>query len=169
MPQIQLPVFPTGSTEINSELAFECRDNQVTYFNGHLPVFTHGADDLATFRYFTTQLIVNGTASQSEIVKAFGVSLTTVKRYTKKYRQGGGQAFFAPPCRRAGTKLHPERLAQAQHLLDQGVEVPEVSRQLGVLATTLHKAIQSGRLQVRKKKNRRLSRRSGPARKPSGS
>lgn len=163
MPQIQLPVFPAGSTEINSALAFERRDHQVTYFNGHLPVFTHSVDDLAAFRFFSTQLIINGTASQSQIVKAFGVPLTTVKRYTKKYRQEGGKAFFGPPRRRPGSKLTAERLAQAQQLLDQGMEVPEVSRQLGVLATTLHKAIQSGRLRVHKKKSPRHRPRSGPA------
>ena len=168
MPQAQLPVFPAGSTEINSELAFECRDHQVTYFNGHLPVFTHAVDDLASFRFFTTQLIVNGTASQGEIVRAFGVPLTTVKRYTGKYRREGAKTFFAPPRRRAGSKLTPERLVQAQQLLDQGLEVPEISRQLGVLATTLHKAIQSGRLQVRKKKTRPRRARSGPAPKRSG-
>jgi DNA invertase Pin-like site-specific DNA recombinase len=153
MPQIQLPVFPAGSKEINSELAFECRDNKVTYFNGHLPVFTHAADDLATFRFFTTQLLVNGSATQSEIVKAFGVSLTTVKRYAGKYQREGGKSFFVPPPRRSGSKLTPEVLAQAQQLLDEGMEVPAISRQLGVLATTLHKAITSGRLRVHKKKS----------------
>lgn len=168
MPQIQLPVFPAGSTEINSDLAFECRDNEVTYFHGHLPVFRHAADDLASFRFFTAGLIVNGTATQSEIVQAFGVSLTTVKRHTKKYRQSGGKGFFAPPPRRAGTKLNPERLMQAQQMLDEGLGVPEVSRQLRVLATTLHKAIAGGRLVVRKKKTPRLSRPLGPAPKPSG-
>ena len=154
MPQIQLPVFPAGSTEINSGLAFECRDHQVTYFNGHLPVFTHAADDLASFRFFTTQLILNGSASQSEIVRAFGVSLTTVKRYTGKYQREGGKAFFGPPRRRSGSRLTPERLAEAQRLLDEGLAVPALSAQLGVLASTLHKAIRSGRLRVHKKKFR---------------
>lgn len=152
MPQIQLPVFPAGSTEINSGLAFECRDDQVTYFNGHLPVFTHAADDLASFRFFTTQLIINGSASQSEIVRAFGVSLTTVKRYTGKYRREGGKGFFGPPRRRRGSRLTPERLAEAQRLLDEGLEIPALGRQLEVLASTLHKAISSGRLRVLKKK-----------------
>lgn len=152
MPQIQLPVFPAGSTEINAELAFECRDHQVTYFNGQLPVFTHAADDVASFRFFTTQLIINGSASQSEIVRAFGVPLTTVKRYTGKCRREGGKAFFGPPHRRSGSRLTPERLAEAQRLLDEGWGVPALSRHLGVLASTLHKAIHSGRLQVHKKK-----------------
>lgn len=152
MPQVQLPVFPAGAQEINANLAFERRDEQVVYFNGHLPVFTHEVSDLASFRLFTTQLIVNGVATQSEIVAAFGVPLTTVKRCVKRYRQGGSKAMFEPPKRRAGTKLDTQRLAQAQQLLDEGVKVPALSKQLGVLPSTLHKAIDHGRLKVKKKK-----------------
>jgi transposase len=152
MPQIQLPVFPAGAQQINAELGFECRDNQVTYFNGHLPVYTHAVDDVASFRFFTSQLMVSGTATQGEIAQAFGVSLTTIKRYVKKFRQGGARAMFAPLARRSGSKLDAARLAQAQQLLDEGLSVPEVSRRLEVLATTLHKAIGSGRLQGPKKK-----------------
>ena len=156
MPQVQLPLFPVGTTVINSELAFSRQDNQVVYLNGHLPVFTHGAEDLVGFRIFTTQLIVNGTASYGEIVRAFGVPMTTVKRYVKKYRSGGIQSFVAPTVKRNGSKLTPERLAQAQSLLDEGTGVPAISQQLGVLATTLHKAIDAGRLRQSKKKPTRL-------------
>lgn len=152
MPQIQLPVFPAGAQQINAELGFECRDNQVTYFNGHLPVCTHAVDDVASFRFFTSQLMVSGTATQGEIARAFGVSLTTIKRYVKKFRRGGARAMFAPPARRSGSKLDAARLAQAQQLLDEGLSVPEVGRRLEVLATTLHKAIDSGRLPGPKKK-----------------
>ena len=109
----------------------------MVYFYGHLPVFTHAADDLASFRLFTTQLIVTGTARQGQIVQAFGVPLTTVKRCVKKYRHGGTQARFAPAAPRRGHPLTPERLAQAQALLDQGWGVPAISTQLAVLATTL--------------------------------
>jgi transposase-like protein len=154
MPQLQLPVFPAGTTDINSELAFEQRDGQVVYFNGHLPVFTHGTTELASFRFFTTQLIVNGTASQGEIVKAFGVPLTTVKRCCRLYRERGASAFFKPPARRHGHRLTPEKLAEAQALLEEGKTVPAISAQLGILASTLHKAIDDGRLKPLKKKTR---------------
>jgi transposase len=152
MPQLQLPVFPAGTTAINSELAFERREEQVVYFNGHLPVFTHRTQDLASFRFFTTQLIVNGSASQGEIVKAFGVPMTTVKRCCRLYREGGASAFFKPPVRRQGHRLTPEKLAQAQALLDEGQAVPAIRAQLGILASTLHKAIDDGRLKQFKKK-----------------
>ena len=65
MPQIQLTVFPASSTAITTELPFEQRDGQVYYFNGHLPVFTHTVDDIASFRFFTSRLIANGSASRS--------------------------------------------------------------------------------------------------------
>ena len=156
MPQIQMPVFPAGTTRITSELAFEKRDGKVVYFNGHLPVFMHTAEDLGAFRLYTSQLIVNGTASQRQIVAAFGVPLVTVKRCVKRLREQGAGAFFKDAKRRAGSKLTPERLVQAQGLLDQGRSVPVISQELGVLKSTLHKAIDDGRLQQNVKKKKRV-------------
>ncbi len=60
--------------------------------------------------------------------------------------------FFKPAAKRQGHRLTPERLAQAQGLLDQGRSVPQISAQMGVLASTLHKAIDHGRLKQIKKK-----------------
>ena len=154
MPQVQLPIFAAGTTSITPELAFEKRDGRVVYFNGHLPVFMHTQEDLGAFRLFTSQLIVNGTASQKQIVEAFGVPLVTVKRCVKRLREQGAGAFFKPAQRRPGSKLTPERLTQAQGLLDAGRSVPQISQELGVLKSTLHKAIDDGRLKqpVKKKK-----------------
>src|SRR5882724_509632 len=64
MPQVQLPIFPAGSVEINRELACRVEGEQVVYFNGQLPVFAHAKNDLASFRLFTSQLIVQGSATQ---------------------------------------------------------------------------------------------------------
>jgi DNA invertase Pin-like site-specific DNA recombinase len=157
MPQVQLPLFPVGTTHINAELAFARKEDQVVYLNGHLPVYTHAVDDLASFRLFTTQLIVNHTASYGEIARAFGVPLRTLKRCAQRYRARGAQAFFTPTPPRTGRRLSPERLTEVQGLLDEGLSVPQVSEQSGVLGTTLHKAIASGRLRVLKKKTRRRS------------
>jgi len=124
----------------------------VYYFNGHLPVFVHEKSALAAFRLFSTQLVINGNATQAEISRAFGVPLVTVKRYAKLYREGGEAAFFAPAKKRSASKLTEQVCQQAQGLLDQGLTVPEVGRQLGILSNTLHKAIRAGRLRPGKKK-----------------
>lgn len=146
MPQIQLPIFPSDCTPITSELAFQEREGRVWYFNGHLPVFSHPVEDIGSFRFFTSQLIVNGNASQAEISRAFGVPLVSVKRACKKLREEGAAGFFRPPEPQRGHKLTPECLLEVQELLDAGMGVPEIGRRLGVLANTIHKAIRAGRL-----------------------
>ena len=152
MPQVQLPLFPAGTTHLNEELAFACHEGQVTYFNGHLPVFTHAQDDLAAFRLFTSQLVVNGSATQGDIRRAFGVPKVAVQRAVDKFRASGAAAFFVPPKPRPGRKLTPEVLVQVQARLDQSESVPAISRQTGVLANTIHKAIRAGRLRDLAKK-----------------
>ena len=146
MPQIQLPIFPASSTPITRELAFQERDSVVWYFNGHLPVFSHPVADIASFRFFTSQLIANGNASQSEISRAFGVPLVSVKRACKKLRDEGAAGFFRPPVPRQGHKLTEQRLQEVQNRLDAGMEVPAIGAELGVLPNTIHKAIRAGRL-----------------------
>lgn len=151
MAQLQLPVFPAGTTEITPQLAFDSQDGTVTYLNGQLPVFQHGVGDLATFRLFTSQLVINGTASQAEIARAFHVPTKTVKRYVKRLREGGSKSFFETPRRRSASVLKGDVKEQAQALLDEGRSVPEVARAVGVLPNTLHKAIRAGRLRAPKK------------------
>jgi transposase-like protein len=115
-------------------------------------VFVHEKSALATFRLFSTQLVINGNATQAEISRAFGVPLVTVKRYVKLYREHGAAAFFAPAKKRSGSKLTGEVCQQVQGLLDQGLTVPEVGREVGILSNTLHKAIRTGRLRPGKKR-----------------
>ena len=150
MPQMQLPIFPAGVTAISNNIGFQSEGGKVVYINGHLPVFQHETSDVQSFRLITSQLIQQGTASQADIVKAFGVPLITVKRYAKLLREKGAKGFFAPRKHRSAPVLKGEVLSQAQALLEAGKSVPEVAREVKVLANTLHKAIRAGRL-VKKK------------------
>ena len=126
MPQVQLPIFPAGSVEINSDLACHCEGTQVIYYNGHLPVFTHDKSDLASFRLFTSQLIVQGSATQGHVAKAFGVPLVAIKRATKLYRERGPAGFFVPKARREGSKLDAKKLEGAVAALPtrEDVQIP---------------------------------------------
>lgn len=153
MPQVQLPIFPTGVTHINSLLAFEKRDGQVTYFNGMMPVFTHAENDLNTFRMITSQFYVNGNATQSEICRAFGIPAINIKRAVKKYREQGSAGFYKPRKTRGATLLTPVVLKQIQSLLNQGETVADVATTLGLKANTVNKAILDNRLHKPAKKN----------------
>ncbi len=157
MPQMQLPMFPAGVTEINSRVAVEAKDGEVCYIHGHLPVFQHEETDVRSFRMFTSQMIESGTVKPKEIVETFGVPMVTVKRYMKVYREQGAKGFYeSKPRHSSASKLKDEILGRAQQLLDQGQTIPEVAKELNVLGNTLHKAIRAGRLRrpSQKKANR---------------
>src|SRR5260370_13089547 len=128
MPQLQLPIFPAGVTEINSRIAVQKEAGRVCYIHGHLPVFQHEEQDVQSFRMFTSQMIVSGTVKPKEIVKTFGVPMITVKRYMKLYRDHGAKGFYeAKPRHSSASVLKGEVLEQAQRLLDEGWSVPEVA------------------------------------------
>lgn len=153
MPQLQLPIFPAGVTEINSRIAVQKEAGTVWYIHGHLPVFQHEEQDVRSFRMFTSQMIESGTVKPKEIVKTFGVPMITVKRYMKLYRDQGSSGFYEAKLRHSSASvLKGPVLEQAQRLLDEGRSVPEVAVELSVLANTVHKAIRAGRLRGSQKK-----------------
>ena len=152
MPQIQLPFFPEGVTQISDLLAFRVEDGRVTYFNGNMPVFIHDKDDTATFRMITAQFCANGNAKQSEIAKVFGIPKVTVKRSVKRYREDGPKGFYAQRKSRGAAVLTPGVMAEAQRLLDEGLETADVARRLELKTDTLSKAVRAGRLHKPSKK-----------------
>jgi hypothetical protein len=153
MPQLQLPIFPAGVTEINNRIAVQKEAGRVCYIHGHLPVFQHEEQDVRSFRMFTSQMIATGTVKPKEIVQTFGVPMITVKRYVKLYREHGAKGFYAPqPRHSSASVLKGPVLEQAQQLLDAGGSVPEVAAELKVLTNTLHKAVRAGRLRGAQKK-----------------
>ena len=152
MPQTQLPFFPEGVTRISELLAFRVEDGRVTYFNGNMPVFIHDKDDTATFRMITAQFCVNGNAKQAEVARVFGIPDVTVKRAVKRYREEGPKGFYTPRKARGAAVLTPGVMAEAQRLLDEGLETADVARRLELKPDTLSKAVRAGRLRKRAKK-----------------
>lgn len=150
MPQLQLPIFPAGSTLITPSLAFECRDGRVTYFNGQMPVFSHAQNDSRTFRMITSQFVENGNATQADIVRAFGVSDASVKRAVKTYRERGAGGFYAPRHVRGANVLTADMIKTLEDLLATGMDHNAAARQLGLKPNTVVKAMRTGRVRGKK-------------------
>jgi len=152
MPQMLLPIFPEEIKLINSLIGFVKKDNYVYYFNGQMPIFHHPEDDLNSFKMFVSQLYVCGNATQAEIVRAFGISNSSIKRWVKKYNEGGAAAFFTKNVHRTPRVLTPQKIAEIQSLLDSQEEVYDISEQTGVNKDTILKAIYQKKLHKPKKK-----------------
>jgi transposase-like protein len=155
MPQAHLPLFPADGTSINPHLSFAKREGRVYYFNGPMPVFSHEEKDYCSFRMFSSQLVEDGNCTQAEIVRAFGISAISMKRYVKKYREGGPARFFQKKRTRSAVVLTAEVIEQAQQRLNAGEAAGEVARILGINSETLGKAIRAGRLSRPVKKKER--------------
>jgi hypothetical protein len=152
MPQLQLPFFPAGVTEITPMLAFGVEEGRVTYCHNTLPVFVHAQDDMASFRMITAQFCVNGNTKQSEIARAFGIPKVTVKRAVKVYREAGPKGFYQLRKTRGAAVLTAVVVAEAQQWLDEGMAPGAVADRPGIKRDTLSKAVRAGRLAVRGKK-----------------
>ena len=138
---------------INNLVGFQNKDGIVYYFNGIMPIFSHTEDDFASFRMITSQLYINGNCKQSEIVKAFGVSPISVKRYVKKYREEGPKSFFVKPQPKQKPRVLTDDVKnKAQELLNDGNSRKEVAEKLHLKVNTLSKAIKAGRLIEKKTK-----------------
>lgn len=152
MPQMYLPIFPEGSTNITATLAFIKKDNQITYFNGHMPVFTHSEDDINSFKMITCQFVVSGAIRQRDIVKTFGVKSNFVKRAVKQYRAEGPSSFYKPRRRGGPSVFTAPVLEKAQSLLDSGNTPEEVAIELGIKYDTFYRAMKAGKLHYIQKK-----------------
>lgn len=95
---------------------------------------------------FTAQLVCQGMCKQVDIIAAFGVSKSSVRRSVAKYREGGVQAFFQQRPTRGATVMTAGVTAQAQQLLHEGWSRKEVAEELCIKPDTLRKAITAGRL-----------------------
>lgn len=155
MVQSTLPLFPVGTTEISKSIAFSNQAGKISYFHYAIPTYVHDESDIASFRLITSMLYVNGLVTQVEIQKAFGVTAISVKRSVKTYREEGAKGFFVSKQPNVKPrKLLPKVLEEIQELLNQGVELQEISEKHNVKVNTLLKAITEGRL-TKKKKLRR--------------
>lgn len=154
MPQLILPLIPTGATQINDLVSVQRDKYRWTYFLATHPIYSHAPGDQPMFRVVISQLIDSGTCRQVDIINAFGISKSLVARTLRKFREEGPEGFFKK--RKGGKKgsvLTEEVLGQAQALIDQGYARNVIAEELVVKPDTLRKAISDGRLQLPKHKD----------------
>lgn len=151
--QMQLPIFPVSTKLINASVGFYEQDGLVYYLHNGAPFYCHSKDNLNAYRFITANLVVNNLCRPSEVASALGVSARNIQRYAKALREKGADWFFQQTQKRGDAhKLTPDKMAQAQRLLDDGTAVASVARQVGVTEGALRYHLKKSTL---KKKSRR--------------
>ncbi|MBU0570515.1 MAG: helix-turn-helix domain-containing protein [Candidatus Omnitrophica bacterium] len=151
-----MPIFTEEVKLITPLIGYSKRDGKIFYFNGQMPLFMHDEKDEGSFKMFMAQLYVVGNVPQSAINRAFGMNPINMKRWVKKYQNGGPAAFYNKERKRRATVMTKEVMDNAQLLLDRDIPKKEIADELEIKLPTLKNAIRTGKLHFSnhfKKKN----------------
>lgn len=145
--QLLLPIFPEEVKLITPTLGVFARDGIVNYLHCGVPIYSHAADDLNSFRYITSNFVMQGLCKKVEISRCFGISYDSVKRNAKRLSEQGERAFFGGDHRGGACyKLLPAVLDRMQQQLDAGVSNSDIARQEGVTEGAVRYAIKQGKI-----------------------
>ena len=153
--QLRLPIFPKDTKLISACLGVYEREDIVQYLINGLPSYCHSKDDLNAFRFITSNYIELGLCSQAEVQRCFQVSLDSVRRWHRKYKQRGKAAFFGEENRRGKSyKILGERKERIQKALLAGKSVNSIAKKEGISEGSIRYQIKTGKLKKKKKLRR---------------
>lgn len=143
-----LPMIPSGATRINENLSVLREGGHVRYFYFLFEIGVHAESDLASFRHKICELVSTGACRNIEILRTFGMSASSLKRWLRQYAEKGPGVFYRDRGVRGGAVLAGDVLQEAQTLLDRGFTRGEVAEKLSVSYDVIRKAVKDGRLHM---------------------
>jgi len=149
--QLQLPLFPSGTTLISDCLGvYLDGDGLVQYIVNGLPVFAHPKADLNAFRYITSNFIHRKLCRKTEVQHCFHISEDSVHRAYKKFVEQGEAGFFGEDARKGKAhKITGEKREAIQKKLDKGQSVNSIAKQEGVRESAIRYGIKQAYLKKR--------------------
>lgn len=134
------PPAASNNIVINARCSLRIEvEQRVIVVNG-LPVHHYCADDAVAEAYAMVFLVESGFAQQTDVARAFGRSVRTVRRHQGRYAQGGMAALGREEGWRPGRRrISAKRLRSIEVLKSQGMSNRAVAHRLGVSETAIRK------------------------------
>ena len=139
-----LPLAPPEAVPIDACFSMVTRDGVTTYFSNLFPFDCHRADDVRAKHFRMARFHVVSAVRQSALAEAFAVSLPTVKRAVKRYREAGPDGFDQPRRGRGRTVIDAALATQAEAMLAQGMSGRAAAKQLGISPSTFSENRRAG-------------------------
>ncbi|MGA2129259.1 MAG: putative transposase [Xanthobacteraceae bacterium] len=116
-------------------------DDRVIVVAG-LPMHHYRAEDAVAEAYAMVFLVESGFAQQTDVARAFGRSVRTVRRHQRRYAQGGMAALDRPEGWRGGRRrICGKRLRTIEILKGEGLSNRVIAHRLGVSETAIRKQV----------------------------
>jgi transposase len=132
----------SNCVRINARCSLWIEAEQRVIVVGGLPVHHYRAEDAVAEAYAMVFLVESGFAQQSDVARAFGRSVRTVRRHQRRYVQGGMAALGREEgWRRGRRRVSAKRLRSIEMLKSQGMSNREIAHRLGVSEKAIRKLI----------------------------
>jgi len=140
---LALPLPAASNTVvINARCSLRVEADQRVIVVAGLPVHHYRAEDAVAEAYAMVFLVASGFAQQTDVARAFARSVRSVRRYQRRYAQGGMTALGREEgWRRGRRRISDKRLRAIEMLKSQGLSNRAIAHRLGVSEKAIRKLI----------------------------
>jgi transposase len=140
---LALPLPAASNTVvINARCNLRIEADQRVILVAGLPVHHYRAEDVVAEAYAMVFLVESGFAQQKEVARAFARSVRSVRRYQRRYAQGGMSALGGEEgWRRGRRRVSGKRLRSIDVLKSQGMSNRAIAHRLGVSEKAIRKLV----------------------------
>jgi transposase len=140
---LPLPSPATSNTVmINARCSLRIEAAQRVIVVAGLPLLHYCAEDAAAETHAMVTLVESGFAQQTDVARAFGRSVRTVRRHQTRYAQGGMAALAREAgWRRGRRRISGKRLRTIETLKSQGMSNRAIAHRLGVSEMAIRKLV----------------------------
>jgi transposase-like protein len=144
---LALPLPAASNTVvINARCSLRIEADQRVIVVAGLPVHHYRAEDAVAEAYAMVFLVASGFAQQTDVARAFARSVRSVRRYQRRYAQGGMTALGREEgWRRGRRRISEKRLRAIDMLKSQGMSNRTIAHRLGVSEKAIRKLVGSSR------------------------
>jgi len=133
---------PSNTVVINARCSLRMETDQRVIVVAGLPVHHYRAEDTAAEAYAMVFLVESGFALQTDVARAFGCSVRTVRRNQWRYAQGGMAGLgHEAGWRRGRRRISAKRLRRIEQMKSQGMSNRAIAHKLGVTEKAIRKQV----------------------------
>src|SRR5438552_5056247 len=132
----------SNTVVINARCSLRIEAGQRVIVVAGLPVHHYRAEDAVAEAYAMVFLVESGFAQQTDVARAFARSVRSVRRYQRRYAQGGMAALSREEgWRRGRRRVSGKRLRSIEMLKSQGMSNRAIAHRLGVSEKAIRKQV----------------------------